>query len=156
MALTVTFYTSSANPKKLDKSGDLTVIGTAKTLHIKHKIDILNPVFEVDYNSLFLAANYIYIAEFGRYYFCTISTDTAQRMTISAAVDVLHSHATQIKACECTVIRSENAGINYTPDNKLPIDPNKYTVGALSAPNPIEDILNDKPYILVLNAGVNT
>lgn len=155
MALTVTFYTSSANPKKLDKSGNLTAIGTAKTLHVKHKIDLLNPVFDVDYNSLFLPANYVYISEFGRYYFCTIATDTAQKITVSCTVDPLYSFSTAIKNCPCTVIRSEAAGINYTPDNKLPIDPNKYRVGAIAAPSPIEDLLNDKPYILILNAGVN-
>ena len=128
MALTVTFYTSSANPKKLDKSGNLTAIGTAKTLHVKHKIDILNPVFDVDYNSLFLPANYVYISEFGRYYFCTIATDTAQRMTVTATVDVLYSHAAQIKNCECTVIRAELGKPTDIVDTKYPIQPNKYKI----------------------------
>lgn len=146
MALTVTFYTSSANPKKLDKSGDLTAIGTAKTLHVKHKIDILNPVFEVDYNILFLAANYVYIAEFGRYYFCTIATDTAQRITVSAAVDVLYSHAAQIKGAAVTVIRSEAAGVNYVIDNKLPIDPNRFNTEGVTFP--------DSP--IMFNNGLST
>ena len=128
MALTVTFYTSAANPKKLDKSGDLTTIGTAKTLHVKHKIDLLNPVFDVDYNTQFLPANYVYIAEFGRYYFCTIATDTAQRMTVTATVDVLYSHAAQIKDCDCTVIRAELGKPTDIVDTKYPIQPNKYKI----------------------------
>lgn len=128
VALTVTFYVSRANPKKLDKLADLSAIGTAKTLHVKHKIDLLNPVFEADYNPAFLAANYIYIAEFGRYYFCTISTDTAQRITVSAAVDVLYSHAAQIKNCDCTVIRAELGKPSDVVDNKYPIQPNKYII----------------------------
>lgn len=156
MSFTVSFYTSTANPKKLDKSGDITIIGTAKTLHVKHKIDMLNPVFDVDYNSLFLPANYVYIAEFGRYYFCTIATDTAQKITVSCTVDPLFSFATAIKNCPCTVVRSEKAGITYVPDNKLPIDPNKYRVGAIPSPSALENALNDKPYILILNAGVNS
>lgn len=156
MSFTVNFYKCTANPKKLDKSGDLTAIGSALTSNTKHSIDIINPVFTVDYNADFLPANYIYILEFGRYYFITISTDTAQTMRISGTVDPLYSFATAIKNCPCTVVRSEKAGINYTVDNKLPIDPNKYRVGALQAPNAIEDALNDKPYILVLNAGVNS
>lgn len=156
MSFTVTFYTCTANPKKLDKSGDLVAIGTAKTLHGKHEIDMLNPVFAVDYNATLLPANYCYVAEFDRYYFITLSTDTAQRIFVHGTVDVLYSHAASIKNCPCTIVRSEAAGINYTTDNKLPIDPNRIRLGALSAPNPIEDALNDKPYILVLNAGVNT
>lgn len=152
MALTVTFYTSLANPKKLDKSGDLLAIGTAKTLHVKHKIDLLNPVFEVDYNAAFLAANYIYIAEFGRYYFCTIATDTAQRITVSAAVDVLYSHAAQIKGAAVTVIRSEAAGITYVVDDKLPIDPNRFfTQGANFPESPItfDNGLVNPQYIMI-------
>lgn len=156
MSFTVSFYTSTANPKKLDKTGDLTIIGSAKTLHAKHKMDIINPVFDVDYNSQFLPANYCYIAEFGRYYFCSIATDTAQKITVSCTVDPLYSFAASIKNCPCTVVRSEKSGITYTVDNKLPIDPNKYRVGALHSPNAIEDALNDKPYILILNAGVNS
>lgn len=155
MSFTVSFYTSTANPKKLDKSGNLTIIGTAKTINAKHQIDIISPVFTVDYNADLLAANYCYIPAYNRYYFCSVATDTAQKITVSCTVDPLYSFATSIKKCPCTVIRSERAGINYTPDNKLPIDPNKYRVGAIAAPSPIEDALNDKPYILILNAGVN-
>lgn len=152
MGLTVTFYTSTANPKQLDKTGYLTAIGTAKTLHVKHKIDLLNPVFEVDYNSLFLPANYIYISEFGRYYFVTIATDTAQRMTITGTVDVLYSHAAQIKNCPCTVIRSENAGVNYVIDSKLPIDPNNFVTQGLNFSG-IDYTGDGHNYILVLSKG---
>lgn len=152
MALNVTFYTSSANPKKLDKSGNLTAIGTAKTLHVKHKIDILNPVFEVDYNSLFLAANYIYIAEFRRYYFCTISTDTAQRMTVSAAVDVLYSHMAQLKECPCNVIRAELGAPTYIKDSKYPIDSTRYFIQGIDFDN--SDVLTGerpaRPFIVVV------
>lgn len=156
MSFTVSFYTSTASPKKLDKSGDITIIGSAKTLHSKHKMDVLSPVFDVDYNVQFLPANYCYIAEFGRYYFCTIATDTAQKITVSCTVDPLYSFATAIKNCPCTVVRSERGGVTYTTDTKLPIDPNKYRVVALPSPNALESALNDKPYILILNAGVNT
>ena len=151
MSFTVSFYTSTANPKKLDKSGNLTIIGTAKTLHVKHKIDMLNPVFDVDYNSLFLPANYVYIAEFGRYYFCTIATDTAQKMTVSCTVDPLYSFAAAIKNCPCTVIRSERAGINYVPDNKLPIDPNKVKIhGDTLSLNPFNR-LTTTDYLIITN-----
>lgn len=126
MSFTVSFFTSTANPKKLDKSGDITIIGTAKTLHVKHKIDMLNPVFDVDYNSLFLPANYCYIAEFGRYYFCTVATDTAQKMTISCTVDPLYSFASYIENCPCTVVRAELGAPTYIVDNKYPIHQSKY------------------------------
>lgn len=152
MALTVTFYVSSANPKKLDKSADLSAIGTAKTLHVKHKIDILNPVFEVEYNTVFLTANYIYIAEFRRYYFCTIATDTAQRITVSAAVDVLYSHMAQIKECPCNVIRAELGAPTYIKDSKYPIDSTRYFIQGIDFDN--SDVLTGerpaRPFIVVV------
>lgn len=157
MSFSVKFYTCTANPKKLDKSGDLTLIGSEKTLHSKHKMDVLNPVFDVDYNAQFLPANYCYIAEFGRYYFCTIATDTAQKITVSCTVDPLYSFATAIKNCPCTVIRSEKAGINYTVDNKLPIDPNRFSTYGKAAPKSIASTGDEDDYhnyIIVVNKGV--
>lgn len=126
MSFTVNFYKCTANPKKLDKSGDLTVIGSALTSNTKHSIDIINPVFTVDYNADLLPANYIYISEFGRYYFITISTDTAQTMHISGTVDPLYSFATAIKNCPCTVVRAELGAPTYVVDNKYPIHQSKY------------------------------
>lgn len=126
MSFTVTFYTSTANPKKLDKSADLVAIGTAKTLHAKHEVDILNPVFAVDYNTTLLPANYCYIAEFNRYYFITISTDTAQRINVRGTIDVLNTYANQIKLCPATIIRAELGAPTYVHDNKYPIEPDKF------------------------------
>lgn len=155
MSLSISFYTCTANPKKLDKSEDLTAIGSALTSNTKHNIDIINPVFTVDYNADLLPANYIYISEFGRYYFITISTDTAQTMRISGTVDPLYSFAAYIENCPCTVVRSEKAGINYTVDNKLPIDPNNFRTAAEPSTSAAEDTPNSKPYVLIVNAGVN-
>ena len=126
MSFTVTFYTCTANPKKLDKSADLVAIGTAKTLHGKHEIDLLNPVFAVDYDSTLLAANYCYVSEFDRYYFITISTDTAQRIYVHGTVDVLNSFSAQIKECPATIIRAELGAPTYVHDNKYPIQPDKF------------------------------
>lgn len=152
MSFTVNFYTSTANPKKLDKTGDITIIGTAKTINAKHQIDIISPVFTVDYNADLLAANYCYIAEYGRYYFCTVATDTAQKITATCTVDPLFSFAGAIKNCPCTVIRSEKAGVNYTVDNKLPIDHTRfYTEGVKFSSSPIvfDNGLVNPQYIMI-------
>lgn len=154
----ITFYNVSDPPNKLIK--DITnVIGTSRALAPTGQVNTLNPTIVVAWDSTngdkIINANYAYIDTFKRYYWITTAIDTANRIVIQGKVDYLMSYAEDIKNCPCTVIRSERAGINYTPDNKLPIDPNKYRVGAIAAPSPIEDSLNDKPYILILNAGVN-
>ena len=151
MSFTVSFYTCTANPKKLDKTGDLAIIGSAKTLHAKHKMDMLNPVFEVDYNAAFLPANYCYIAEFGRYYFCTIATDTAQKITVSCTVDPLYSFAADIKKCNVTIIRAQLGRPTYTIDKKYPIDSTRYVIEGIDfdASDVLTGSLPQRPYIIV-------
>lgn len=155
----ITFYNVSDPPNKLIK--DITsIIGSARALAPTGQIDTLNPTIVVAWDSTngdkIINANYAYIDTFNRYYWITTAIDTANRIVVQGKVDYLMSYAEDIKKCPCTVVRSEKAGINYTVDSKLPIDPNKYRVGALHSPNAIEDALNDKPYILILNAGVNS
>lgn len=122
MSFNVTFYKSTANPLQLDKTPFITQIGTALTSSSKHTIDIINPVFTVDFDADLLSANYCYIEEYGRYYFCHIETDTAQKIIVHCAVDVLHTYADKIATCYATIIRAEQSGINYVVDNQLPID----------------------------------
>ena len=56
--------------------------------------------------------------------------DTANRMILSCKVDYLMSWKNSIKNCPASILRNENAGINYMKDDKLPIDPNRfYTIG---------------------------
>ena len=138
MSFSVTFYTCTANPRKLDKSGNMTAIGTAITSNTKHEIDIINPAFVVDYDASLLPANYAYIAEFNRYYYITIATDTAQKMIVRGNVDPLFSHMSAIKNCPVNVIRAELGAPTYVHDSKYPIQPDKYIFEGIdfdAAPN---------------------
>lgn len=124
----ITFYTTSDPPEKLDKS--LTMIGTATALKPTARVDMLNPVIVCNANTERLKANYVYIDTFDRYYWCTVSLDTANRMILSCKVDYLMSWKNSIKNCPACILRNENVGINYMKDDKLPIDPNRfYTIG---------------------------
>ena len=126
--MTIYFYKSTANPDKLDKSGFLTQIGTSETIKQTHRVDTLAPVVSVNYDVNLIDANYVYIPDFKRYYFCKISTDTGLKMILNCEVDALYSWAAAIAAAPCTAVRSETAGINYVPDSKLPIDPSRFVI----------------------------
>lgn len=124
----ITFYTTSDPPETLDKT--LTMIGTATALKPTARVDMLNPVIVCNANTERLKANYVYIDTFDRYYWCTVSLDTANRMILSCKVDYLMSWKNSIKNCTACILRNENVGINYMKDDKLPIDPNRfYTIG---------------------------
>lgn len=152
MSFSVNFYTSSADPRTLDKTSYLTALGTAQTISSKHEIDILNPVFTINYDSTLLNANYCYIETFNRYYYCTISTDTAQKIIVKCTVDPLHTYHTAIKNVPVTVVRSESIGPTYVIDNKLPIDPNNFATQGLNFTG-IDYTGDGHNYILVLAKG---
>ena len=127
--MVLTLYTSTANPKQLDKTKFLTQIGTARTLAPTQIIDELTPVFVIDYNANFLNCNYVYCNEFNKFYFAKKSIDTAGRMIFTCVADSLHTWHEQIKNCTATVIRSESEGKpTGIPDKQLPINPNKQEV----------------------------
>ena len=128
MALTITLYTSTADPKTVDKSSGLTQIGsTTITATPTGDIDILAPVVLLNYNSTYLPANYAYISEFGRYYYVNDKTvKPGESMTLTMSVDPLMSFKSDILGCKACITRSESiGGPTEVNDDKLPIDPNK-------------------------------
>lgn len=152
--MTITFYTTSSDPKCLTKdiSG---YIGTGHALAPTEQVGCLNPVILIDHNSLLLPANYCYIDTFDRYYWCNIAVTTAQRMIVSCQVDYLMSWASAIKSCPCTIVRAELDGPTYVPDDKLPVDPNRQELIAydfMGDPLYVPDTDAYK-YLLITNGG---
>lgn len=131
--MTITFYTTSSDPKCLTKdiSG---YIGTGHALAPTEQVGCLNPVIVIDYNSLLLPANYCYIDTFGRYYWCNVAVTTAQRMIVSCQVDYLMSWAEYIKQAPATIVRAELGKPSYVPDHKLPIDCRRYFTEGIRFP----------------------
>lgn len=151
--MVLTLYTSTANPKQLDKTNFLTQIGTARTLAPTQIIDELTPIFVIDYNAIFLNCNYVYCNEFNKFYFAKKSIDTAGKMIFTCVADSLHTWHEQIKNCNATVIRNEAAGTNFVKDDKLPIDENRFFITGYEFPDsPLEyKQTNNKPYLLITN-----
>lgn len=124
--MNVTLYKTSDDMRKVNKT--LTTIGTQKTLTIYDSIDIISPVFVLDYNANLLTANYLYCGNLARYYFINdITLDSGKRMYISCSEDVLMTYKTQLLNCECCVMRNENA-LGEVVDDKLPIAPNRVAI----------------------------
>ena len=128
MGLTITLYTSTADPKEVNKSSKLTQIGTASiTATPTGDIDILNPAVLLNYDASYIGANYAYISDFGRYYYVNDKTvKPGQSITLSMSVDPLMSFASELADCTACITRSESVGQpTMVPDDRLPIDPNK-------------------------------
>lgn len=128
MSLSITLYTSTADPKEVDKSSKLTQIGSsAITATPTESIDMLNPQVILNYNASYIGANYAYIPAFGRYYYIDgVDVQPGQIITLSMSVDPLMSFRNSIANCMACVTRSESVGQpTEIVDDRLPIDPNK-------------------------------
>lgn len=112
----ITIGTTTDDKRTLNKSYS----GSIYTVQLKQPCDILNPVFILEYTSSLVTANYVYCAEFGRYYFITdINVMPGKRAELSCAVDVLMSYAAQIAAIRCVVSRQESSGLTLIPDSSI-------------------------------------
>ena len=149
MAFTIDIGYTTDNIKKVGKS--MTTIQSGVSISPLSVINQLNPVFVVDRDDRFLNANFVSCTYLNRKYFCTVSVDTAQTMTISCTVDPLSSF--NLSACPIMVTR--NGGIGKPtkyPDSKYPILPNEKSITSIVRSNPILTA-NGGAYILTTIGG---
>lgn len=151
--MTVTLYNITDDPRKLTKTLPA-ALGTYDTVNALDIVSIVNPTLILEYRSGYIDCNYCKVHEFGRYYFCKTSVDTGGRIVLTCTVDPLMSFADDIKECKACITRNENTGIGYVVDNKLPVDPNRFTYYGDPLPLNGLNTLNDgtdKNYLVIIN-----
>ena len=132
--MTIFLYELSADPRKVDKSGSLlqvtTIPGydyqTGMSGTFKDKTDMIDPAIRLEISSDFIKDfNYIYISEWGRYYFVRhISVERSNLITVYCHVDVLYSYATEISGLSALVSRTETNYKPYLIDARRPFGKN--------------------------------
>ena len=80
MSLTFYFYNNTADNRKVDKSNDITQIGTSKTVTLKNNEDRGDMTIELAYDSNLMGANYAYCSENGYYYYLSEPIMSQQRL----------------------------------------------------------------------------
>ena len=142
------FYTTSDDIKTVNKT--ITQVTTA-TLKPLHTVDMLNPVFIIDSDNISFSINYVYIQEFDRYYFCTLSPTTAKKIIVSCSVDVLYTYRTGLKSVTACVTRSESIGKpTDVVDSSLPINPNNKSIVLIDLGSSIFTSSPSYPYFLTV------
>lgn len=121
--MTIKLYKIPDDRKQVDKTiintgEDATLLGELSNVHIKENTNILNPIIEIAYNSLYATANYMYVPEWHRYYHLEPPTVGAQRMFFQGSVDVLYTYRTGIRNINAIIERQEdkNNGKLYMSD----------------------------------------
>ena len=125
--MTIDFYKNHSEKNRLDK--DLTSV-TSMTGELKENCSIIDPIIKIVGNvGTFAAVNYMYIAEFGRYYFInnviSINNDICE---VHAHVDVLSTYKDQIRSQNAIVSRQERKWNLYLNDGVFKTYQNPYII----------------------------
>ena len=105
-----------------NKSDDKTVPKTLQTIstingYPRETMDLLNPIFTITSQTP-ISANYMYIADFNRYYFCTVEIIRKDIYKITGKVDVIQSFWGDIINCPAIVRKSRNLYNAYINDKE--------------------------------------
>lgn len=153
--MTCYLYNISADARKVDKVELGVTPHTEAHTAVKPTapLDIITPTFIFDYSASALSCNYLYCSEFARFYFVTnIAVDTAGRINISCAIDVLQTYGAAIKNCRATVIRTATGGKpTMYVDSKFPVYPSKKVVTSITSAETSGSLSADGGYCYVLN-----
>lgn len=113
--MNVTFYKNNSDKRVITKT--LTGATTATGVSLYDSTSVTATVLKMSGGASKIASfNYVYIPDFGRYYYITDFTVENGYILISCKVDVLMSYATSIKACACVAKRQENKYNLYLND----------------------------------------
>lgn len=148
----IDLYQFTEDPRAANKSPAL-IAGGVNCKPV-NPFSLLSPRLIINYSALYDSANYIYIQEYDTYYFAEKILLSGVELQLSCKLDPYNTY--DLSDVPAMVIRSESAGVNYVPDNKLPVDPSRcYLVGKLFPQQPFADgaTLRADDYLLTINGG---
>lgn len=115
----VIFYNNRSDSRKLSKS--ITQLSSVNC-QLKDTCSLLNPSLIISHGALsaYATCNYMYIPDFKRYYYASVSALTGDMLEVRGEVDVLMSFASGIRALQCTILRQERVYNPYIVDSFMP------------------------------------
>ena len=148
---TVIFYNNTSSNLVMHKTINQLASVSCK---IKEPVDIERPELYVAYDSTILMATYMYIADYGRYYYCHAEGERGANLRIIADnSDPLMSFSAAIKAAPAVVARNPWHFDLYLPDPKLPVEA-RTASAVLKFPNTtIFDGTNNSYILTTIGAG---
>lgn len=127
MSVTVKLYSNSAPKEMIDKTGNLTEIETLSCV-FKEPCSVLTPVLQIRPTQtstdakLLKECNYVYIQEFGRYYYVTEPATLINNLIeLQLSVDPLFSWKTALLNQDVIVSRNEKEFSLYLDDAALKV-----------------------------------
>lgn len=150
MSITIELLNNSSPVEKIGKS--LTT-GGSYTCLLKENTSILDPVIVLQTSDSIYNYNYMYISDFGRYYFIKdIRSLNNNRWEISAHIDVLETYKTQIKANNAVIRRQQNLYNLYLDDPEFKTY-NYERIQTLKFKNGTNPFSKNLKYVLTVNGS---
>ena len=113
MSFTVDLYTNASPRNYVSKT--ITQVGTSLSGDLRAESSIINPGIRVALDSVPANVNYMYVQDWGRYYFIDdIVSVRAGIWELRGSVDPLMSFGTALKACTGIAHRAESANAYNT------------------------------------------
>lgn len=146
--MNIDFFKTSSNPKSLDK-----VLNSKNTISgsLRNETSVTDVNIFVEFDGTITGYNYMYIPDFGRYYFITEYESVRNGLwNIKGHVDVLYTYRTQIRSNTAIFDRVANMEKQYIADGRTTFDAyNEYEVKKFG-----KGLNKNLSYILVV-AGQN-
>jgi len=120
MSYIVKLYYNSSDTHALNKS--LTLVASDVACDLKAPVDAVRPVITIAATDAYDRVNYVYIAEFGRYYYANPVVKNNQIITFECKSDALMSFKSGICSSPAVIARNPWSYDKYIPDSKLPVE----------------------------------
>ena len=119
MSYTCTIYMNSSAPNHVNK-----VLSGATDIDCDFKapMDVENPTIYIAAADTYDKYNYVYIPEFGRYYFAKCIGGTSQTLTFECTSDPLMSFKSGLLSAKAVISRNPWKYDKYISDSKLPVE----------------------------------
>lgn len=116
--MNLTFYNNTGDIRQLNKS--ITAVKSGVTAQVGYAVTLTDPSFVMDYDASLVNANYVYVAEWGRYYYVNNRTMlNGNQIELTCHVDVLMSFKDAILSSDCIAERSASKVNPYIIDNMV-------------------------------------
>ena len=114
--MNIVLYKTTSKPNTINKNKSLIKTIAGNTLE---PLSVINPSIKIKIDNTVLTSNYVYIANFNRYYYIKNYIINNGFMTLELTVDVLESFKTDILAYNGIIERQEYDYNLYLDDNEI-------------------------------------
>ena len=137
----INFYNAKIKKNEINKTLGTPIV---KTCALKNGSSIEDPVLYMEHDASLFNTNYVYIPDFGRYYFISGRELVEHTEYITCHVDVIKSFADDIKASKGTATRSNFYNKNIPDTMALDIPQDRVQYRKLS------EALSGQTYIVII------